>query len=84
MKQNTNSLKKQIDEIALAKGFYKSEYKKENCLSNFRDPVLPLIISVYATSGTVGVSYDKKPFKWYKKCSIEQIKKIFENPIKYS
>lgn len=72
-------LKDKVDQIALECGFY----KESNNPANFRDPVLPLLISFYATTGTIGISYCKGPFKWFKGCKQGMIKDIFENPLNY-
>nr|DAJ79158.1 MAG TPA: hypothetical protein [Caudoviricetes sp.] len=45
--------------------------------------MLPLLISFYATTGAIGISYCKEPFKWFKGCKQEMIKDIFENPLNY-
>lgn len=37
-------LKDKVDEIALECGFYKESNNPENLSSNYRDPVLPLLI----------------------------------------
>ena len=42
-------LKDKVDEIALECGFYKESNNPANLSSNYRDPVLPLLISFYAT-----------------------------------
>lgn len=76
-------LKDKVDEIALDHGFCKDLFNPQTLQSNFRDPVLPLIISVYPTTGTVGISYCKEPFKWFKKCKLNKIRNIFENPLNY-
>jgi hypothetical protein len=76
-------LKDKVDEIALECGFYKESNNPANLSSNYRDPVLPLLISFYATTGTIGISYCKEPFKWFKGCKQEMIKDIFENPLNY-
>lgn len=76
-------LKYKVDEIALECGFYKESNNPANLSSNYRDPVLPLLISFYATTGTIGISYCKGAFKWFKGCKQEMIKDIFENPLNY-
>lgn len=73
----------EVDKIALDCGFYKETANQKNFSSNYRDPVLPLLISFYATTGTIGISYCKEPFKWFKGCKQEMIKDIFENPLNY-
>lgn len=82
-KENAQALKMKIDKIALEYGFYKESSNAANISSNYRDPVLPLLISFYATTGTIGISYCKEPFKWFKGCKQEMIKDIFENPLNY-
>lgn len=72
-----------VDKIALECGFYKESNNPANLSSNYRDSVLPLLISFYATTGTIGISYCKEPFKWFKGCKPEMIKDIFENPLDY-
>lgn len=69
-------LKDKVDEIALECGFYKESNNPANLSSNYRDSVLPLLISFYATTGTIGISYCKG-------CKPEMIKDIFENPLNY-
>lgn len=73
-------LKDKVDEIALECGFYKESNNPANLSSNYRAPVLPLLISFYATTGTIGISYCKGPFKG---CKQKMIKDIFENPLNY-
>lgn len=82
-KENAKLLKKRIDEIALEYGFYKESNNEANFSCNYRDPVLSLLISFYATTGTIGISYCKEPFKWYKGCKEEKIKNILQNPLDY-
>lgn len=72
-----------VDKIALECGFYKESNNPANLSSNYRDPVLPLLISFYATTGAIGISYCKGPFKWFKECKQKMIKDIFENPLNY-
>lgn len=72
-----------VDKIALECGFYKESNNPANLSSNYRDPVLPLLISFYATTGAIGISYCKEPVKWFKGCKQEMIKDIYENPLNY-
>lgn len=69
-------LKDKVYEIALECGFYKESNNPANLSSNYRDPVLPLLIPFYATTGTIGISYCKG-------CKQKMIKDIFENPLNY-
>ena len=50
-------LKDKVDEIALECGFYKESNTPVNLSSTYRDPILPILISFYATTGTIGISY---------------------------
>lgn len=77
------ALKAEVDEIALRHGFYKDKYNPVTLSSNYRDPVLPIVFSFYPTTCTLGISYDKGSFKWFKNYSLENIKKIFESPLNY-
>lgn len=83
-KKNIEDLKKEADTIATSIGLYKSNYNPSNHSCNYKDPYLPLVITLYLSTQTIGISLDKKPMKWYKKCSIGQIKKILNDPIKYA
>lgn len=82
--KNIEDLKKQADTIATSIGLYKSNYNPSNHSCNYKDPYLPLLITFYPTKLTIGISFDKRPMKWYKKCSVEQMKKILNDPIKYA
>lgn len=84
IKSKIEDLKKQADAIATSIGLYKSNYNPTNHSCNYKDPYLPLLITFYPTTLTIGISFDKKPMKWYKKCSVEQMKKILNDPIKYA
>lgn len=77
------ALKAEVDEIAVRNGFYKDKYNPVTLSSNYRDPVLPIVFSFYPTTCTLGISYDKGPFKWFKNYSLERIRKIFESPLNY-
>lgn len=72
-----------VDKIAMDCGFYKETGNQKNLSSNYRDPILPILVSFYATTGTIGISYCKEAFKWFKGCKQEMIKDIFENPLNY-
>lgn len=84
IRNRIEDLKKQADTIATSVGLYKANYNPSNHSCNYKDPCLPLIVSFYPTTLTIGISFDKKPMKWYKKCSIELIKEILSNPINYA
>lgn len=40
-------------------------------------------VSFYATTGTIGISYCKEPFKWFKGCELKKIEDIFKYPLNY-
>lgn len=82
-KENAQELKMKVDKIALEYGFYKESSNAANLSSNYRDPVLPLLITFYATTCTIGISYCKQPFKWHKELKEEKIKDVFANPLNY-
>lgn len=72
-----------VDKIALDCGFYKETGIQKNLSSNYRDPILPILVSFYATTGTIGISYCKEAFKWFKGCELKKIEDIFKYPLKY-
>lgn len=67
-----------VDKIAMDCGFYKGIGNLKNLSSNYRDSILPILVSFYATTGTIGISYCKEAFKWFKGCELKKIEDICE------
>lgn len=72
-----------VDKIATDCGFYKETGNLKNLSSNYRDPILPILVTFYATTGTIGISYCKEAFKWFKGCELKKIEDIFKYPLNY-